>query len=523
MKKYSPSELIQSPSAQTFSESLRSFGYDIQTAVADLVDNAIAAGATNVGISLADGRLAMLDDGGGMDAQELLVAMRPGSRDPLEARQSGDLGRFGLGLKTASFSQCRCLTVASRSRNGEISCLRWDLDHIQASHKWELLEGPDPAVEKDLALLHRSNNSGTLILWSKCDRLGSPGQHPEVLERIRSHLGLVFHRFIGPDRHGGVNLQPFGEEPVPRIEIRTTLAPDFQHAFQVKARDPVPELPATNEVWRFPRDLRADVCRIRAYVLPHQDKFSADEFAYWGGRDGWNQSQGIYLYRCNRILVAGGWLGLNRWRQEPETRLARVIVDFDNASDSIWAIDVKKSRATPPETLRHQIIQACEAARKESFDIFTYRRKRTHTGPNGQHVPKEGPQPVWLSSIQEAATVFSINEQHPLMKALKKSSRLAGAVFRLIERELPRVQIWQAEREQLEGNSRPTVEAVSHDETAETQRFLALVRGMAELEACSEEEAFEVLRIVEPFCHNSSLIEAAHAELFERKGNASDG
>jgi hypothetical protein len=114
-------------------ESLRGFGYSTATAIADIVDNSISAGARNVWITFTYGGsasiISILDDGHGMSAEELLRAMTLGGISPLLQRSATDLGRFGLGLKTASFSQCRCLTVASR-RSGHVSTStrRWDLD-----------------------------------------------------------------------------------------------------------------------------------------------------------------------------------------------------------------------------------------------------------------------------------------------------------------------------------------------------------------------------------------------------------
>ena len=69
-----------------------------------------------------------------MTEGELLEAMRLGSRSPLEERAQSDLGRFGLGLKTASFSQCRVVTVVTRV-NGTTTSARWDLNYIADSNR----------------------------------------------------------------------------------------------------------------------------------------------------------------------------------------------------------------------------------------------------------------------------------------------------------------------------------------------------------------------------------------------------
>lgn len=134
------------PDASAMMESLRAFGYSTPAAVADLIDNSITAGARNVWINFhwngSDSHVVMLDDGGGMTEEVLVLAMRAGSRSPLEDRNAADLGRFGLGLKTASFSQCRQLTVASKAKRHTQVTRRWDLDYVREHRQWRLLKAP---------------------------------------------------------------------------------------------------------------------------------------------------------------------------------------------------------------------------------------------------------------------------------------------------------------------------------------------------------------------------------------------
>ena len=133
------------PDASAMVESMRAYGYTLSTAIADLVDNSIAAKCKNVWLSFEWGGqnswISVTDDGKGMSEKVLVNAMRLGSLSPLEERDPSDLGRFGLGLKTASFSQARRLTVISRTRSVQESIRRWDLDHLaQPEVKgWQLL------------------------------------------------------------------------------------------------------------------------------------------------------------------------------------------------------------------------------------------------------------------------------------------------------------------------------------------------------------------------------------------------
>jgi hypothetical protein len=145
---------IAEPRASAMIESLRAFGYNVQTAISDLMDNSISAGAGNVWLSFcwdgANSHISIQDDGHGMTEAQLISAMRPGSQSPLDEREANDLGRFGLGLKTASFSQCRRLTVASRSKDHVIAIRRWDLDYVNQVDEWRLLRTPAEGVSEKM-------------------------------------------------------------------------------------------------------------------------------------------------------------------------------------------------------------------------------------------------------------------------------------------------------------------------------------------------------------------------------------
>lgn len=195
------------PRATAMLESLRGLGYSTAAALADIIDNSISAGASEVRIDFQwdgpDSRVLILDDGRGMSDPELEGAMRLGDRNPLAAREAHDLGRFGMGLKTASLSQCRRLTVAS-VRHGEWSCLRWDLDELAADPQsdWLLFEGPADGSLRYLSCLD-GKTAGTLVLWEKLDRIVTAGytldDYLTLTVIVEAHLAMVFHRLLqGP-------------------------------------------------------------------------------------------------------------------------------------------------------------------------------------------------------------------------------------------------------------------------------------------------------------------------------------
>jgi hypothetical protein len=155
---------IVDPNVGNFIESIRDIGYSFEVAVADLIDNSVTAGCSDLQIIMVPHPeliFCLLDNGVGMSEHEIVEAMRLASRNPKEIRGKTDLGRFGLGLKTASFSQCRKLTVISK-KDAVISCRQWDLDYISDQNKWLLIT---PEDYSDLPLLRELDElkSGTLV------------------------------------------------------------------------------------------------------------------------------------------------------------------------------------------------------------------------------------------------------------------------------------------------------------------------------------------------------------------------
>jgi hypothetical protein len=324
------------PEASSMIETFRAIGYSIQAAVADIIDNSISAGARNIWVDFEwkgdDTWLSIKDDGCGMTNEELIRAMRPGSRNPREERSSKDLGRFGLGLKTASFSQCRKLSVISKRENGEKNFWTWDMDFVNQTSKWELIR----YLPEEFANSTDDLRSGTTVIWNDLDRLVSNlhaddksalGKFLEIMEQIKKHLAMVFHRFMENKR----------------IKIF------FQHAGsgsrEIESWNPfLPNHPATQN---FPDEpLQNNQVRIRGFVLPHKSRLTEEEFRRNEGPRGWNEQQGFYIYRSERLLLSGDWLGM--FRKEEHYKLARIMIDLPNHLDSEWQIDIKKSVAPMP-------------------------------------------------------------------------------------------------------------------------------------------------------------------------------
>ena len=385
------------PRASVLVESLRDLGYSLQTAVADVVDNSLTAGARNIEL-LADTHaeapaIGILDDGAGMTEPGLLDAMRPGSRSPLDARAITDLGRFGLGLKTASFSQCRRLTVLTR-RGGEMSCAVWDLDTVAARDRWMVERPPGSA---GIPWSERLVADGTLVVWEKLDRLVGPGGDIDrqnlvrQLDETATHLEFVFHRYLSGREDGAGRVQMF-------LNGRALCPFDPFHSHH----------PATQHHSEETFLLDGREIRIQPVTLPHHDKVSEADWKRYAGADGYVKNQGFYLYRNRRLIVHGTWFRLAR--QLELTRLSRVRIDIPNSLDAEWKIDVRKAWAQPPPPVRARLLRIIDQVGVPSRRTYTVR---------GARLTEASRLPVWTRSQDKNRISYGLNLDHPLFSAFE--------------------------------------------------------------------------------------------------------
>jgi len=335
------------PDPKRLIEGLRDTGYEFDTAVADIIDNSIAAEATLVDLVLNMDfrgyvRLSIADNGYGMNRKDLINAMKYGSaRRP----DPSSLGKFGLGLKTASTAFCRCLSVVSRAA-GKAKLLEatWDLDHVAKSRKWELLVSDEPDTETADHLESVSPNSaGTVVVWRNVDRLMKTYQNPggthaqNALKKLRDnlieHIAMTYQRFLDPD-----------DKRASDIEIRVDGVP-------VAPWDPycvdVSELAVEKTMPVEMGNGKEAEFTVRAFILPRKEDFPDEESAR-NARLG-NERQGIYIYREGRLIHDADWLGM--YSKEPHGTLLRVEFSFDHRLDEAFHIDIKKSQIILNEDL----------------------------------------------------------------------------------------------------------------------------------------------------------------------------
>ena len=436
---------LVAPRADVLMESLRATGYSLPDAVSDLIDNSITAGARNVWLNFhwagTDSWASFLDDGSGMTEAELIGAMRIGSQSPREVRDPSDLGRYGLGLKTASISQARSLTVSTHTVNGDgIHSRQWDLDHLASIGDWQLL---NVAIETlpagDLDRLSQLDH-GTLVVWNKLDRLvGDVGvdnvrarqQFHDALRGVEEHVAMVFHRLM------------FGRDSVSLWLNDQPIEPWDPFLTDEAATQQLPSEPLG------PSDAGIDVT---PYVLPHHSRLSGEKHRVAGGPAGWNAQQGFYVYRNRRLLLPGDWLGLGFTKDE-HYKLARIQLDLSNSYDQEWEIDVRKSRARPPLVYRDSLRRIAQAVRKRAVTVYRHRGKTTARSNRKSQAF------VWQRHVRANKVSYVINRDHPLiLDALRSDSidsRTLERMLRLIEEYVPVQQIWVDMAEGDDSQSQP--------------------------------------------------------------------
>lgn len=366
------------PSARRLVTSLRDMGYDFAQAVADVVDNSIEAKASLIAIDLEfdgdDSWVRIADNGRGMTREQLREALRYGAEREYDAQA---LGKFGLGLKTASMSQCQRLTVASRwnRERADIGAYAWDLDHISKTNRWEII----PLERKELRYSVSGpliDHPGTVVFWERLDRiLGYKHPYGEAARRrmlqmcreLETHLAMVFHRFLNGDAPGrkvtitvnGNKLAPW--DPFCREERATKVLEETR--IEVEHEGTLGEV------------------TFRGFVLPNQADFSTPEaFRAASGPNNWNQQQGFYIYRANRMIQSGGWSNLRA--PDEHTKLARIAVDFSPALDEAFKINVAKMRVQLPGGIREEVRVLTAVVARLARQVYDKKEGRQHSTPS---------------------------------------------------------------------------------------------------------------------------------------------
>ena len=392
------------PQPSILLESLRNMGYTLKSAIADIIDNSITANATCISIQYRGNYqgqpwLAICDNGEGMDREELFQSMKFGSRSYHRKRKgSNDLGRFGLGMKTASISQCRKLTVFSW-QDGQVSAFCWDLDKID--ERWHIEELTEPEIgnhsilnEIVKALKFNTNPHGTIVLWEKLDRDAAKKDKAfnACMNEAREHIALVFHRFMEsePEYKQVISFDMNTSVITPRAPFGPAKNPNrhiLNHA-------------------QF--TCNGYVVKYQPYLLPREVDSSPDEYALYAGREGYVQNQGFYVYRNRRLIERATWF--KKHKKEHKTQLLRIRIDIPAELDEYWEIDVRKSQTTPPSEIQSRVSMIVEQAMDEARGFWDSSQRNVATRAHDFT-------PAW-SITQSHPTHFdySVNKEHAIYK-----------------------------------------------------------------------------------------------------------
>jgi hypothetical protein len=389
------------PSATRLLSSLRDVGYDFATAVADIVDNSIAASARRIDVRITHDddtpKVIVADDGAGMTEGVLIEALRLGSRREYEA---DDLGKFGMGLKTASLSQCRRLVVVSRhsQQRYRVASAILDLDSLATADRWRLSRAPDRDVHGVAGeWLHGS--TGTVVIWEKLDRVLPAEGRPtgwdrrrllNLVESTAFHLSMVFHRFLeGTKRRQRVRMTVNGRH----LKPWNPFAPSEKHSRAMGSQE---------------YEIGTGVVRLQGHVLPARDQFSSPAaFESLSGPRKWNRQQGFYIYRNDRLIQSGGWCGLRA--PDEHTKLARISLDFPSLLDPLFNVNIAKMRVSLPGDIRPLAERAVLDIVKAAQSAYRGELRVIHPpGRRKQPAPAPPPSPMFMElmvALRAAALV----------------------------------------------------------------------------------------------------------------------
>lgn len=471
---------VVEPRADILVESTRSIGYTFESALADIIDNSIGNGATHIDVrfsSIKPRYIAILDDGCGMTPDELIMAMRYGSKNVNDQRAESDLGRFGLGLKTASLSQCRKLTVISK-KNNVISAASWDLDFIIEQQGWslkvynydEMINQYNKAIPGILDELN-AYESGTIVIWEDFDKMLEGASEPGTLfdEKIsiaRSHLELIYHNF----------LDKTSKSP---IELRFNYRP-------LAVKDPfLTKHPGTQPLSEEEIELEGHHIKIKPYILPYINKLKPEDINLLGTLDDLRNKQGIYVYRNNRLIIWGTWFRLDT--KNELNKLARIRVDIPNSLDHIWDIDIKKSTASLPNSIKQNLKFIVTRAIGSSERVYIHQ---------GNKLINDEYDHLWELLKKNEKTFFEINKKLLIYKAFLQSlstdqAKQFKALIKLIEATVP----FKAAYTLLAKNE----ETFDKDYSDEA---LKLLEDLSSFDTMSREELIAALEKIDFFANN---------------------
>ena len=478
------------PFAPALIESMRSLGYSFPAAIADLIDNSISAEATKIEIIAEPSinpSLIILDDGCGMSKDKLYEAMRYGSTNPLEQRNENDLGRFGLGLKSASLSQCRRLVVVSK-QGKELNAYSWDLDYVIQSGSWMLKGFSEEEMDlfPEIGRL-KSLEHGTYVFLSEFDRVKeATGNIAETFNKylndMNEHLSLVFHRFLDEGLVISVN------------------------NMDIQGRDPFLSYhSATQRKKESSIYIHDEKITLKPFILPHISKLSQEDIDRVGGKENLRTDQGFYVYRNKRLIIWGTWFRLER--KDELNKLARVRVDIPNSLDYMWSIDIKKSTATLPDIIKKNMYSAIYDSVLSSEHVHTYRGRKEEK--------KEDIDYIWERVKVREGFNYVINRDIPQIKLLVETMsdnqvRMFDSVIKTLEAAFPVAALYV---DAAKGNIEEKKSVEDPEVIDQMWGELLIQMNYIKSNHLSIVEYYKAFMNVEPYCNSAEIKKRIQEEI----------
>lgn len=412
---------LANPNPEFLIKSIAEQGYSLETALADLMDNSITANASRIEVLTKIDEepftLFLSDNGDGMSKETLKKNMQFPSKSPEDLRESNDLGRFGLGLKTASFSQTRVFTVLSRKKGNDFfSGITWDVNHLKDTGRWEIIINTEKEISDIIKQYNNISNSllnsskefkpNTIIVWRGLYKFENfldvkkkqDALKEEITNTTSEYLSIVFHKFL--------------ERETSRLEIRinNTL---------VKPFNPFPKPNDKNNI-RALSPLHStfgdDIIKIQGFVLPNKSiKETKENSNPWTPQ---NKSlmdmEGLYIYRADRLILFGGWNGLIK--KMPRLQLGRLKIDIGNKVDHLFHLNVAKSQINIPHDLKNSFLRAIVDLKSEAQKEYFNHGLKTFT-----QRPTEHSSELFYKTATNKGVLLRINDEFPLLKSLKSS------------------------------------------------------------------------------------------------------
>ena len=440
-----------SPNPEFLIKSIAEQGYSLETSLADLMDNSISAKANKIEVLIDTEsepfKLFLADNGEGMTEKELRQNMQFPSNSPENSRLKSDLGRFGLGMKTASFSQTRKFTVLSKTKGDKKYHGRtWDVDFLK-TNGWKIIINSEDEVDRltyqynklsqDFLNRFEDHEPNTIVIWEGLYKFENYLQEEnrkdalkrEITEVTSDYLALVFHRFMQRKmkplqiRINNIHVDPFN--PFPEEEK------DFR---QIEPKQ---------------SSFRSDVIKIEGFVLPSRaiSETSKEQTKWTTRHRGLMDMEGLYIYRVDRIILFGGWNGIVK--KAPRLQLARLRVEVGNSVDHLLHLNVAKSQIIVPHELKNAFEDYIQELKIEAEREYYNRGIRKFSGRKSEnHIQ------LFERSYSNRGSILELNCNFPLVKNLKdsldkKQTSQLKMLFRMINTRLNNIRHVHEEKEFL--------------------------------------------------------------------------